>query len=69
MLNFSARIRLGDYNLTSDPDCISGFCAPQFQQLTIAKAIPHPEYNLGGFSRNDIAILILENAVNENGDY
>lgn len=56
-------VRLGDWNLTSNPDCSD--CQP-VQIVKIAETIPHPYYSV--FSKNnDIALLRLEKDIEYNG--
>lgn len=49
-------MRLGEWNLTSDPDCL--LCDP-VKILKVAEKIPHRDYNRRT-KNNDIALLRLE---------
>lgn len=64
--------RLGEYNTTSDRDCIEGNsnqnkdCAPAVQDILVDVVIPHPDFNLFKQS-NNIALVKLRSAANING--
>lgn len=51
-------VRLGEYDLTSDPDCADGMCAAKVQDYPVEKLIPNPNFN--GFDADyDIALIRL----------
>ncbi|KAF2904170.1 hypothetical protein ILUMI_01990, partial [Ignelater luminosus] len=55
-------VRLGEWNLTSNPDCLG---CHQVEIVKIAEIIPHPYYS--PFSKNnDIALLRLEKEIEYN---
>ncbi|ALC48331.1 Ser7 [Drosophila busckii] len=59
--------RLGEWNQSSDPDCITLWngkreCAPPHIQAQIERALMHPEFELGNLT-HDIALLRLKQAV------
>ncbi|XP_075986136.1 serine protease 7-like [Anticarsia gemmatalis] len=49
--------RLGEYDLTSDIDCVDGVCGDPIIRLEVIDTIVHPDYDN---SDHDIAILKLE---------
>ncbi|XP_059610642.1 serine protease easter-like [Phlebotomus argentipes] len=54
------RCRLGEWNLSTDPDCEENDCAPQPQDIPVESVMPHPDYK--SRSRNqlhDIALIRL----------
>ena len=66
--NSSKFVRLGEYNLSHDPDCIQEsiddyICAPTPQDITISRLTVHPDYDGNSVSRhNDIGIVKLSSA-------
>ncbi|XP_060663484.1 serine protease easter isoform X1 [Drosophila nasuta] len=59
--------RLGEWNQTSNPDCITNWngrreCAPPFIQASFDRTIIHPQFELENWT-NDIALLRLTSAV------
>ncbi|KAH8300931.1 hypothetical protein KR044_004940, partial [Drosophila immigrans] len=59
--------RLGEWNQTSNPDCITQWngkreCAPPFIQASFDRTLIHPQFELENWT-NDIALLRLSNAV------
>lgn len=59
--------RLGEWNQTSNPDCISHWngkreCAPPHIQARIDRAIIHPQFDPENFT-NDIALLRLADSI------
>ena len=66
-------VRLGDYNLTTEIDCMDGetkkdpsICAPEYQELGIMEYIPHPEYS-SKKKTNDIGLVKLVQRAQYNG--
>lgn len=60
-------VRLGEHNLKTDPDChdVDGTveCADPVQDIDIAEAIPHDQFNQPAFA-NDIALVRLVHDAN-----
>lgn len=56
-------VRLGEWNLDTNPDCDSHDCADPVQDITIDEITRHPDYNLNGNEHNDIALLRLTHPV------
>ncbi|KAH8387483.1 hypothetical protein KR093_007307, partial [Drosophila rubida] len=59
--------RLGEWNQTSDPDCITHWngrreCAPPYIAASFDRVIVHPQFELENWT-NDIALLRLASAV------
>uniref|UniRef100_A0A8D8EX21 CLIP domain-containing serine protease n=1 Tax=Culex pipiens TaxID=7175 RepID=A0A8D8EX21_CULPI len=55
-------VRLGEYDLSSDPDCVDGWCAAKVKEYPIEKLIPNNNFN--GFDANyDIALIRLARKV------
>ncbi|RZF43955.1 hypothetical protein LSTR_LSTR006763 [Laodelphax striatellus] len=47
--HFNIRIRVGEYDLSQDPDCDSeGFCAPSAKEYLASEVTIHPDYHLVG---------------------
>ncbi|KAF2885417.1 hypothetical protein ILUMI_20762 [Ignelater luminosus] len=53
------KVRLGEWKLSSDPDC--EYCEP-VQKVRIAKIFPHPFYD-SKTKNNNIALLLLEKGI------
>ena len=64
-------MRVGEFDINSDPDCVSGFCAPNVINHAISHVVVHPEYQTGqyhvsiffsffSFSENIMKYSILE---------
>lgn len=55
-------VRLGEYDLSSDPDCVDGRCAAKVKDYPIEKLIPNNNFN--GFDADyDIALIRLARKV------
>ncbi|XP_053620241.1 CLIP domain-containing serine protease B4-like [Plodia interpunctella] len=53
--------RLGEYNMSSDPDCDGNICADPPVRMVIQKIFVHPGFRKNRkLSGNDLAILMLE---------
>ncbi|XP_064292878.1 phenoloxidase-activating enzyme 1-like [Plodia interpunctella] len=53
--------RLGEYNMSSDPDCEGNICADPPVRMVIQKIFVHPGFRKNRkLSGNDLAILMLE---------
>lgn len=65
---FSSSVRIGEYDTTSDPDCQSGFCAPQVVNHAISHVIVHPDYVSGQY-HHDIALVVLKTPLNYTGKF
>lgn len=59
-------IRLGEYNLSTDPDCVDGTCAPSHQTFSPASILRHPSFNSRGTVTDDIALVRLNGTVSFN---
>lgn len=55
-------MRLGEYDTSTNEDCVDGDCADPVQTIPIEDIITHPEYN-PKTSRHDIALIRLANPV------
>jgi serine protease 7 len=53
-------VRLGDYDLSKDVDCINGVCGDPFIQRVISQIFVHPGYD---GREHDIAILKMNEPV------
>jgi len=58
-----SKITIGEWDLTSDPDCRGGDCAYNTVSSSIEEAFVHPNYNQGSRFVNDIALLKLRRNV------
>lgn len=57
-------VRLGEWDVSKDPDCDDGDCSDPILRIPIAKRIPHGKYISGSKNQdNDIALLKLERSV------
>ena len=54
--NRPVNVRLGDYDITKDCDCINGTCAPTPQTIDVEDVKVHENYNTVTFA-NDIALI------------
>nr|XP_032521671.1 melanization protease 1-like [Danaus plexippus plexippus] len=61
------KIRMGEYDIRTNPDCQFNKCAPPVQDRGIKTIISHPNFNKPAF-HNDIAIIVLDEPVEMN-DY
>lgn len=55
-------IRLGDYNINTDPDCTEDLCADHVKDFTPAQVLVHKHYGSPP-NRNDIALIKLNQSV------
>lgn len=71
MCYFRVNVRLGEWNVTSDPDCRQigryGICAAPVVRINIAETIPHPFYSKRTES-NDIGLIKLEKDITFTGN-
>lgn len=58
-------MRLGEYNIKTDPDCMNGVCAPRID-VDIEDYICHSQFNPASF-HNDICLLRLVKPVEFTG--
>ncbi|KAK8718500.1 hypothetical protein OTU49_014702, partial [Cherax quadricarinatus] len=56
-------IRLGENNLSTDPDCDGSNCAPPHLTFTPASVIRHPSFTTRGTVSDDIALVRLNATV------
>lgn len=56
-------VGLGDWDLSTDPDCDEGYCADPAQHYDVQKIFIADSYLVGGFAKNDIAIIKLNATV------
>ncbi|EDV55875.1 serine protease grass [Drosophila erecta] len=56
------RVRLGEHNLNSDPDCQGQNCSPRSEEYGIMKAITHRSYYQGTIA-HDIGLLKLNRSI------
>lgn len=61
-----AVVRVGEHDLASDQDCESGVCSPDPQDMTVKKIVFHPSYGKPNAFQNDIAVISLEEEVQQN---
>ncbi|KAH8369099.1 hypothetical protein KR009_000928 [Drosophila setifemur] len=62
-----ARVRLGEYDTSKDPDCINFNCNPPFIERGIEETLIHPQYDPDNGDRtHDIALLRLDQPVQLN---
>ncbi|XP_041969294.1 serine protease 7-like [Aricia agestis] len=57
-------VRLGEYNVNTEHDCVENDCNDKPVDVAVKEAVKHPKYNDADISRYDIAILVLEQSVN-----
>lgn len=51
-------IRLGEWDMSTDPDCLDSDCADSFQTYAIDRIVAHEEYRYASSSQpNDIALI------------
>ncbi|XP_044317370.1 serine protease grass-like [Drosophila rhopaloa] len=50
------KVRLGEYDMSTNPDCSSMGCEPPSFEIDIERLIPHPSY---GIFQNDIGLVKL----------
>lgn len=58
-------VRLGDWRISTDPDCIEGVAISEctsVQRMKVKETLPHPYYS-NKAKNNDIALLRLENDI------
>ncbi|XP_033226883.1 CLIP domain-containing serine protease 2-like [Belonocnema kinseyi] len=60
------RVRLGEHNSDTNPDCENGYCAEPVQDFKPENIIAHKDYNKTPF-KDDIAIIRLNEPVVFNG--
>ncbi|BES99608.1 Tryp_SPc [Nesidiocoris tenuis] len=56
-----ACVRVGEYNVNSDPDCTLGICAKSSTDVPLSHIIVHPGYDEKTF-RHNIALLVVKEA-------
>ncbi|VVD01602.1 unnamed protein product [Leptidea sinapis] len=61
-----SKVRIGEYNTETNPDCQLAVCAPPYQDRKVKRKILHPNFNNPPF-QNDIAILLLDRPVQISG--
>ncbi|XP_075983215.1 phenoloxidase-activating factor 1-like isoform X2 [Anticarsia gemmatalis] len=54
-----SKIRIGEHNSKTNPDCELSVCAPPVQDRGIKKILSHPDFNKPAF-HNDLAIIELD---------
>lgn len=59
-----AGVRLGEWEISTDKDCVGEYCAPPVQDIAIEEVIPHPGYGSGSEFWNDIGLLRLASPIN-----
>ncbi|XP_035779920.1 CLIP domain-containing serine protease 14D-like [Anopheles albimanus] len=58
------RVRLGEWDLSSSPDCEGDVCAPAPLDVNVESTIPHPGFTKSGKTAiNDIALIRLDRDV------
>ncbi|XP_012285292.1 serine protease easter-like isoform X2 [Orussus abietinus] len=62
---YLVRIRLGELNVMSNPDCENGYCAPKYVDIEPSEIILHETYNKPTF-RHDVAVIRLSQSVSFN---
>ena len=67
IFGFSSRIRLGEYDLNSEIDCMGQDCNNKVLELEYEEVIPHPQYDPTNVNRHhDIALIRLAEDVQYN---
>lgn len=61
-MNVPAGVRLGEWNLQTDPDCEDDVCADRAIDVPVAENITHEGFQTTG-QANDIALLRLAHSV------
>lgn len=61
-----ASVRVGEHDLSSDPDCSDGECSPSPQEMEVDNVVFHPNYSNPKPFQNDIAVIKLTSEVVEN---
>merc|ERR1711978_192458 len=61
-----AVVRVGEHDLASEQDCQSGVCSPDPQDMKVRKIVFHPSYGKPNAFQNDIAVISLEEEVQQN---
>ncbi|XP_055591289.1 CLIP domain-containing serine protease B4-like [Uranotaenia lowii] len=56
------KVRLGEWNILSEIDCVDGLCADPPVEIRVAGHIVHPDYTSDDY-HNDIALIKLERPV------
>ncbi|XP_031631430.1 serine protease easter-like [Contarinia nasturtii] len=65
LIEYTTRVRLGEWNTKSDPDCEDDQCADPVQDISVVEWIQHADYNPYSKSHeNDIALLRLAHPLN-----
>lgn len=59
-------MRVGEHDLSSDPDCSDGECSPSPQEMEVDNVVFHPNYSNPKPFQNDIAVIKLTSEVVEN---
>lgn len=63
-------VRLGEYDLTKDRDCLNGVCNPAPIDAAVEEIIVHPEYRPNNRAQHhDIALIRLKKRVPFSGMY
>ncbi|KAA0184094.1 putative serine protease [Hyalella azteca] len=57
---------LGDWRLSTDPDCSDNVCAPERISVLVEEVVVHPGFNTPTVLNNDIALIRLRSEVNFN---
>lgn len=52
-------VRLGEWNLDTDEDCIDEFCSDPVLDVAIDRIVPHEKYGKSKYFANDIALIRL----------
>lgn len=61
---FRVNVRLGEYDLTTNIDCIKNDCADPVQNIGVEEKIPHPGFNDKNPNKsNDIGLVRLSEEV------
>ncbi|XP_070510021.1 CLIP domain-containing serine protease B4-like [Chironomus tepperi] len=62
-----SKVRLGEWDLRTNPDCDDGFCNEPYVDVPVAEIKIHPEYYFEGVAQyHDIALLKLDRKVEFN---
>ncbi|KAA0203615.1 typsin-like serine protease [Hyalella azteca] len=59
-------VTLGDWRLSTDPDCSDNVCAPERLSVLVEEVVVHPGFNTPSRLNNDIALIRLQSEVNFN---
>lgn len=54
--HFRIGVRVGEYDKSTDRDCLKKFCNDPIQDIAIEERIPHPDFQRNTYE-NDIGLL------------